>query len=114
MPEGRQACLTIMRKARLLYEEISDYGEVVAWAVSQPWCSGSVGAIGISYEGAAAERLISTGAAGIKGVVPQGKALFYYTLGEETWKYSAVCVQLPQLFPNGCRAFLYFCTVGGL
>jgi putative CocE/NonD family hydrolase len=52
-------------------EEIADYGEIVTWTVSQPWCNGSFGAIGISYEGATAQRLISTGAAGIKGVVPQ-------------------------------------------
>ena len=29
-------------------EEIADYGEVVEWALTQPWCNGKVGAVGIS------------------------------------------------------------------
>ncbi len=52
-------------------EEIADYGEVAAWAAAQPWCSGSIGAYGISYEGATALRLAATGVAAVKGVIPQ-------------------------------------------
>jgi putative CocE/NonD family hydrolase len=50
---------------------MADYGEVVTWATAQPWCSGSVGAVGISYEGATALRLPAAGATGVQGVVPQ-------------------------------------------
>lgn len=60
-------------------EEIADYGEVVRWAVSQPWCDGSAGAVGISYEGAAALRLPATGALGVGGVVPQEIEFDVYT-----------------------------------
>jgi len=52
-------------------EEIADYGEIAAWAAAQPWCSGSVGAYGISYEGATALRLAATGVAAVQGVIPQ-------------------------------------------
>ena len=52
-------------------EELADYAEVAAWATAQPWCNGNVGAFGISYEGATAERLAASGVAGIKGVAPQ-------------------------------------------
>ncbi|MBL8132930.1 MAG: CocE/NonD family hydrolase [Anaerolineae bacterium] len=52
-------------------EEIADYGEVAAWVLAQRWCSGRIGAYGISYEGAAAQRLIATGVPGIRGVIPQ-------------------------------------------
>ncbi|MBK8026762.1 MAG: CocE/NonD family hydrolase [Chloroflexi bacterium] len=52
-------------------EEIADYGEVVAWVLAQLWCSGHIGAYGISYEGATALRLVATGHEGIKGVIPQ-------------------------------------------
>jgi putative CocE/NonD family hydrolase len=52
-------------------DELADYGEVAAWAVAQPWCNGNIGAFGISYEGATAERLAASGVAGVKAVVPQ-------------------------------------------
>ena len=32
-------------------DEIKDGDEVVNWAISQPWCSGTVGSSGISYSG---------------------------------------------------------------
>lgn len=60
-------------------EELADYGEVATWVAAQPWCSGNIGAVGISYEGATAERLASTGAAGIKGIVPQEIEFDVYT-----------------------------------
>ncbi len=52
-------------------EEIADYGIVAAWIAEQPWCNGCIGAFGISYEGATALRLASTGVAQVKAVVPQ-------------------------------------------
>ncbi len=60
-------------------EEILDYGEIAAWVLQQSWCSGSIGAIGISYEGATAARLPATGITGIKAVVPQEIEFDIYT-----------------------------------
>lgn len=52
-------------------QEVQDYGEVARWIISQPWSNGHIGAYGISYEGATALRLASTGVDGVRGVVPQ-------------------------------------------
>lgn len=52
-------------------DEIADYGEIGAWVTAQPWSNGHVGAIGISYEGSAAELLASTGLPAVKAVVPE-------------------------------------------
>lgn len=52
-------------------DEIADYGEVATWVAAQPWCSGAIGAYGVSYEGAAALRLASTGIPAVRGVIPQ-------------------------------------------
>ncbi len=52
-------------------EEVRDYGEVVDWVIAQPWSDGHVGAIGISYEGIAAELLAAAHPVATKVVVPQ-------------------------------------------
>jgi hypothetical protein len=59
--------------------ELADYGEVAAWITAQPWCSGRIGAYGISYEGATAERLIATGEPAVKAVIPQEIEYDVYT-----------------------------------
>jgi putative CocE/NonD family hydrolase len=52
-------------------EELADYAEVARWITAQAWSSGSIGAYGISYEGATAQRLAASGVEGVKGVIPQ-------------------------------------------
>jgi putative CocE/NonD family hydrolase len=52
-------------------EELEDYGQVIDWAVAQPWCNGNVGAVGVSYEGTTAALLTATGRKSVKGVIPQ-------------------------------------------
>lgn len=52
-------------------EELEDYGEVVRWIGAQAWSNGNVGAYGISYEGATAQRLIARASDALKGVIPQ-------------------------------------------
>lgn len=60
-------------------EEIADYGQVADWAVAQPWCSGNVGAVGISHEGTTALSLTTSSKQAVKGVVPQQFEFDVYT-----------------------------------
>ena len=50
--------------------ERDDHREVADWIVAQPWSSGVIGATGISYLGAAACFLASTGHPAVKAVAP--------------------------------------------
>jgi len=50
--------------------ERDDFYDLVSWIVAQPWCDGAVGSTGISYLGAAADFLASTGHPAVKAVVP--------------------------------------------
>lgn len=50
--------------------ERRDSHDVVDWVASQPWSSSRIGAIGVSYVGAAADFLASTGHPAVKAVVP--------------------------------------------
>lgn len=59
--------------------EIADYGEVAEWIIRQPWSSGVVGAIGISYEGTTAELLAAAHPTATKAVIPQEVELDLFT-----------------------------------
>ena len=50
--------------------ERRDYAEIADWVVRQPWSDGSIGATGISYVGAAADFLASTGHPAVKAIAP--------------------------------------------
>jgi uncharacterized protein len=50
--------------------ERDDYREIVDWVVAQPWSNGVIGSTGISYLGAAACFLASTGHPAVKAVAP--------------------------------------------
>ena len=50
--------------------EIKDGAEIVDWITSQPWSNGNVGAVGISYGGAAAEMLLVNQHPAVKAVAP--------------------------------------------
>ena len=50
--------------------EREDYRALVDWVVRQSWCNGKIGSIGISYVGAAACFLATTGHPAVKAVVP--------------------------------------------
>src|SRR4051812_29225703 len=50
--------------------EREDYGEIAEWIVAQPWSNVVIGSTGISYLGAAALFLASTGHPGVKAVAP--------------------------------------------
>jgi len=50
--------------------ERDDHGEVAEWITRQSWSNGAVGATGISYVGAAADFLASTGHPAVRAVAP--------------------------------------------
>jgi hypothetical protein len=50
--------------------ERDDHREVAEWIASQPWCNGAIGSTGISYLGAAACFLASTGHPAVKAIAP--------------------------------------------
>lgn len=50
--------------------ERHDYGEVAQWVTEQSWSDGVVGATGVSYPGAAACFLASTGHPAVKAIAP--------------------------------------------
>jgi len=50
--------------------EREDHREIADWIVSQPWSSGAIGSTGISYLGAAACFLASTGHPAVKAIAP--------------------------------------------
>jgi hypothetical protein len=51
--------------------EVSDGGELVDWIVRQPWSNGTVGALGDSYDGTAAELLLAAGRPAVRAVAPR-------------------------------------------
>ncbi len=51
-------------------KERDDYREIVDWIVAQPWSNGAVCATGVSYVGAAADFLASTGHPAVKAIAP--------------------------------------------
>ncbi|ACA19014.1 peptidase S15 [Methylobacterium sp. 4-46] len=51
-------------------KEREDSREITDWVVAQPWSNGRVGATGVSYLGAAADFLASTGHPAVKAIAP--------------------------------------------
>ncbi|ETA53884.1 CocE/NonD family hydrolase [Ponticoccus alexandrii] len=47
-----------------------DSAEIADWVIAQPWSNGDLGATGISYLGAAADFLASTGHPAVKAIAP--------------------------------------------
>jgi putative CocE/NonD family hydrolase len=51
-------------------KEREDSREITDWVVAQPWSDGTVGCTGVSYLGAAADFLASTGHPAVKAIAP--------------------------------------------
>jgi putative CocE/NonD family hydrolase len=51
--------------------EVAGVGDVGRWVTEQPWSDGTLGAVGISYEGTTAEMLAASGVEGVRAVIPQ-------------------------------------------
>ncbi|WP_231737337.1 CocE/NonD family hydrolase [Mycobacterium sp. IS-1742] len=60
-------------------DEIRDGAQIVDWIVSQPWSDGSVGALGSSYSGAAAELLSVAAHPAVRAVAPRFSPFDAYT-----------------------------------
>ena len=70
--------------------EREDYREIADWVVAQPWSDGVIGSTGISYLGAAALFLASTGHPAVKAIAPLSRS------GTPMWITStrAVCCSI--------------------
>tara|TARA_A100000164_G_scaffold356626_1_gene366433 strand:- start:530 stop:886 length:357 start_codon:yes stop_codon:yes gene_type:complete len=51
-------------------KERLDYAEIADWIVVQPWSNGSIGSTDISYVGAVADFLATSGHPAVKAVTP--------------------------------------------
>jgi len=51
-------------------QEMADYAPVLDWIVAQPWSSGRVGAVGVSYNGTTAELMTTTHHPALKAAAP--------------------------------------------
>ncbi len=51
-------------------DELNDYKEIVDWIIAQPWSNGKVGAMGVAYEGTAAELLTTRAHPAVQAVAP--------------------------------------------
>lgn len=60
-------------------DEIRDSAEVVDWIVRQPWSDGTVGALGISYDGACAEFVLLNRHPAVKAIAPRFSLFDAYT-----------------------------------
>ncbi len=60
-------------------KERDDYYEIAEWVVNQPWSDGGIGCTGISYLGAAAVFLASTGHPSVKAIAPLFAVTDIYT-----------------------------------
>lgn len=50
--------------------EILDGGEIAQWIVEQPWSSGKIGSLGISYDGTCADMLLLNAHPGVVAIAP--------------------------------------------
>jgi predicted acyl esterase len=48
----------------------SDFAQVIEWAAEQPWCSGRVGLLGISYYGGSQWRVAALRPKGLTCMLP--------------------------------------------
>jgi len=51
-------------------DEVRDGAEIVDWIVRQPWSSGKVGSLGISYDGTSAEMLLVNRHPAVRAIAP--------------------------------------------
>jgi len=59
--------------------EVYDGSDLVSWIIQQPWSDGKIGSLGTSYDGTAAEMLLTTRHPAIKAVAPRFALFDCYT-----------------------------------
>lgn len=98
-------------------KEREDFREIADWIVGQPWSDGRIGSTGISYLGAAAMFLASTGHPAVKAVAPLFAVWNTYTdhlypggilLNGLAQAYDELCVALDQDRRELLHKFVYF------
>jgi len=80
-------------------KEREDSREIAGWCVRQPWCDGNLGATGISYLGAAACFLASTGHPAVKAIAPL---------------FAVSDIYSEQLYPGGLLSKIWMTTYDAL
>lgn len=98
-------------------DEREDSREIADWIVAQPWSSGVIGSTGISYLGAAACFLASTGHPAVKAIAPlfsvsdiYNEQLFPGGMLSRVWSrdYDELMLALDQNDPEKTAKFPYF------
>jgi predicted acyl esterase len=57
------------------YQESLDFSDAIEWTAKQPWCSGSIGLLGISYHAASQWRVANLQPPSLKAIMPwEGRA----------------------------------------
>ena len=65
----------------MLRETSEAFFDVVEWAASQPWCSGKVGLLGISYYAGSQWRVAARRPQGLAAIIPwEGMSDYYQTV----------------------------------
>ena len=84
--------------------EREDHREVADWIVAQPWSDGVIGSTGISYLGAAACFLASTGHPAVKAIAP----LFavHDTYADHVFPGGIMCTTIPDNYDDLVRALV--------
>lgn len=82
--------------------EREDHGEIADWIVAQPWSDGVIGSTGISYLGAAACFLASTGHPAVKAIAP----LFavHDTYADHVFPGGIMCTTITENYDDLVRA----------
>ncbi len=79
-----------------------DFYDVVDWTVKQPWSDGRVGSTGISYVGAAADFLASSGHPAVKAVIPSFSV--WDTWSNHLYPGGVLCRVVPEKYGDLARA----------
>ncbi|MBI3516528.1 MAG: CocE/NonD family hydrolase, partial [Proteobacteria bacterium] len=99
--------------------ERDDHREIADWIVAQPWSNGVIGATGVSYLGAAADYLASTGHPAVKAIAPLSAVWDTYAdnyypggilLKELTRVYDALMVGLDHDRREVLKQFVYYAS----
>lgn len=90
------------RKAFRSPLERDDYFDVAGWIVAQPWSNQVLGAIGVSYSGAAADFLASSAHPAVRATIPSFAVWDTYT--DMFYPGGICCTTIPSAYGSKTRA----------